>query len=184
MKQILQIRICSCHSLGHQLSYVNFGWDIWANIWSSQIRHHAKIKEMVLTKTSKKGSFRETGDKCSCITKMPTILWVMAYEAVSQELPKCFRQLRRKGNHFPITIASEELNSLSVLSPVNDRNSFILCQKVYAFREKGGMTLAYPLQTWPILSTFLRFFSLMLSLFCYVKLNRMCVIGRYQKLIT
>lgn len=73
-------------------------------------------------------------EKDSCITKMPIILGVMAYEAVSQELPKCFMQLRRKENHFPIVIASEKLNSLSVPSPVNDRSSFILCLKVYEFR--------------------------------------------------
>ena len=99
-------------------------------------------------------------DKDSCITKIPIILGVMAYEAVSQELSKCFRKLRRKENHFPIVIASEKLNSLSVLSSVNDRSSFILCLKVYEFRGNGGRALGYPLQTWPILSTLLRFFHL------------------------
>ena len=108
----------------------------------------------------------------------------MAYEAVSQELPKCFRQLRRKENHFPIGIASEKLNSLSVLSPVNDRSCFILYLKVHEFRGNGSRALGYPLQAWPILSTLLRFFSWMLSLFCYVKLIQKSVIGCYQMLIT
>lgn len=99
------------------------------------------------------------GDKGSCITKISIILWVMAYEAVSQEIPKCLRQLRKKENHFPIVIASEKLNSLSVLSPVNDRSSFILCLKVYEFRGNGSRALGYPLQAWPILSTLLKFFK-------------------------
>lgn len=50
MKQTLSHAYLLLPVSGHQFASVNFAWDMGTNIDSSQIRHHGKTKEMILTK--------------------------------------------------------------------------------------------------------------------------------------